>query len=91
MHHTWRMARVRRVLGWVFVRGPAAAYALADSGSSLVGFAGILGMFLVAGLGAGIGALVGLLAGASVGNAAFVGGAVGIGPRSIRHVPGAES
>ncbi|HWD81659.1 MAG TPA: hypothetical protein VG497_22345 [Kribbella sp.] len=73
------MTRVRRVLGWVFVRGPAAAYALADSGSSVVGYAGILGMFLVAGVGAGIGALVGLLAGASVGNAAFVGGAVGIG------------
>lgn len=59
MHHTWGMGRVRRVVGWVFVRGPAAAYALADSGSSVAGFAGILGMLLVAGAGPGLGVLSG--------------------------------
>jgi hypothetical protein len=73
------MGRIRGVLSWVFVRGPAAAYALADSGSSLVGIAAVLGMLLVAAAGAGIGALVGLVTSGSVGDAAFVGGMIGLG------------
>jgi hypothetical protein len=72
------MRRVRAGLGWVFVRGPAAAYAFADSGSSLFGVAALAAMALVAGLGAGIGALVGLVIG-NPGDAAFVGGMAGIG------------
>ncbi|NIK57084.1 DUF3592 domain-containing protein [Kribbella shirazensis] len=73
------MRRVRAGLGWVFVRGPAAAYALADSGSSLFGIGAVVAMALVAGVGAGIGALAGLAAQAPVGDAAFVGGMVGLG------------
>ncbi|WP_410785153.1 hypothetical protein [Kribbella sp. C-35] len=73
------MRRIRGVLSWAFVRGPAAAYALADSGSSLFGIGVLLAMALVAGLGAGVGALVGLVADRPVGDAAFVGGMVGIG------------
>ncbi|MFF0264459.1 hypothetical protein [Kribbella sp. NPDC004536] len=70
------MGRVRRVMGWVFVRGPAAAYVLADSGWSLMG---ILGMVLLGGAGAGIGAFAGVATSASVGDGAFVGGMVGVG------------
>jgi hypothetical protein len=73
------MGRLRVVLSWAFVRGPAAAYVLADSSSSLVGAASVLALFLIAGLGAGIGALVGLIAHSPVGDAAFVGGMIGIG------------
>lgn len=63
----------------MFVRGPAAAYAPADTGSSLFGYGVLLAMLLVAGIGAGIGALVGLVRHQPVGDAAFVGGMVGIG------------
>ncbi|TCC18055.1 hypothetical protein [Kribbella speibonae] len=73
------MRRIRGALSWVFVRGPAAAYELADSGSSLFGIGAVVAMGLVGGLGAGVGALVGVLAHRSVGDAAFVGGMVGLG------------
>ncbi|TCC42069.1 hypothetical protein [Kribbella speibonae] len=73
------MRRIRGALSWVFVRGPAAAYELADSGSSLFGIGAVVAMGLVGGLGAGVGALVGVLADRSVGDAAFVGGMVGLG------------
>jgi len=79
MHHTWRMRRLRGALSWAFVRGPAAAYALADSGSSLFGIGAVLAMALVAALGAGIGALVALVTGRPVDDAAFVGGMIGLG------------
>jgi hypothetical protein len=79
MHHTWRMRRLRGALSWAFVRGPAAAYALADSGSSLFGIGAVLAMALVAALGAGIGALIALVTGRPVDDAAFVGGMIGLG------------
>ncbi|MEU4604215.1 hypothetical protein AB0F43_14640 [Kribbella sp. NPDC023972] len=67
------MGRVRALLGWVFVRGPAAAYELADSGSSLFSVGVVAAMGLFAGMGAGIGALVGMVAGGSVSDAVFAG------------------
>ncbi|MEV0789275.1 hypothetical protein [Kribbella sp. NPDC050459] len=73
------MRRLRGALSWAFVRGPAAAYALADSGSSLFGIGAVLAMALVAALGAGIGALVALVTGRPVDDAAFVGGMIGLG------------
>lgn len=73
------MGKFRRALGWVFVRGPAAAYALADSGSSLFGIGALVGMLLISGIGAGAGALVGLMTGVPVADAAFAGGMVGLG------------
>ncbi|RZT19973.1 hypothetical protein EV649_3113 [Kribbella sp. VKM Ac-2569] len=73
------MGRLRGVLSWAFVRGPAAAYELADSGSSLFGIGAIVVMLLVGALGAGVGALVGLVAHSSVGDSAFVGGMIGLG------------
>jgi hypothetical protein len=73
------MGRLRVVLSWAFVRGPAAAYELADSGSSLFGIGGVLVLVVVAALGSGIGALVGLIAHRPVGDAVFVGGMIGIG------------
>ena len=79
MHHTWRMRRLHGALSWAFVRGPAAAYALADSGSSLFGIGAVLAMALVAALGAGIGALIALVTGRPVDDAAFVGGMIGLG------------
>ncbi len=79
MHQTWFMGRVKTALSWAFVRGPAAAYELADSGSSLFGIGTVVVMLLVGALGTGIGALVGLVAHRSVGDAAFVGGMIGLG------------
>ncbi len=79
MHETGCMGRLRVVLSWVFVRGPAAAYELADSGSSLFSVGALVVMALFAGLGAGIGALVGVLIGASVFDAALTGAAIGFG------------
>ena len=79
MHHTWRMRRLRGGLAWAFVRGPAAAYALAESGSSLFGIGAVLAMLLVAAIGAGVGALVALVAGRPIGDDAFVGGMIGLG------------
>ncbi|MGW6201121.1 hypothetical protein ACWF0M_33580 [Kribbella sp. NPDC055110] len=73
------MGRIRVVLSWAFVRGPAAAYELADSGSSLFGIGAVVAMLLVGVLGAGVGALVALVAHSSVGDAAFVGGMIGLG------------
>ena len=73
------MFRIRAVLSWAFVRGPAAAYELADSGSALFSWLSLGAMALLSGLGAGTGALVGLAAGASVSNAAFVGAMIGLG------------
>ncbi|WP_134006676.1 MULTISPECIES: DUF3592 domain-containing protein [Kribbella] len=73
------MGRLRVVLSWAFVRGPAAAYELADSGSSLFGIGGVLVLVVLAALGSGIGALVGLIAHRPVGDAVFVGGMIGIG------------
>jgi hypothetical protein len=73
------MVRVRAVLSWAFVRGPAAAYELADSGSSLFSLGVLAAMVLFAALGAGTGAVVGLLTGGSVSDAALVGAAIGFG------------
>jgi hypothetical protein len=73
------MRRIRGALSWAFVRGPAAAYELADSGSSLFGIGSVLVLVLVGAIGTGIGALTGLVAHRPVGDAAFVGGMIGIG------------
>ncbi|MET9317807.1 hypothetical protein ABZX12_38800 [Kribbella sp. NPDC003505] len=72
------MRRLRGALTWAFVRGPAAAYALADSGSSLFGIGALLAMLLVAALGAGVGAVVALATGRPAEDAAFVGGMIGL-------------
>ncbi|WP_327637302.1 hypothetical protein OHB24_02620 [Kribbella sp. NBC_00482] len=73
------MGRIRGALSWAFVRGPAAAYELADSGSSLFGMGVVAAVLLVGALGTGIGALVALVAHSPVGDAAFVGGMIGLG------------
>lgn len=79
MHDTWCMGRIRGALSWAFVRGPAAAYELADSGSSLFGIGAVAAIVLVGALGSGVGALVALVAHSPVGDAAFVGGMIGLG------------
>ncbi|MFC6161674.1 hypothetical protein [Kribbella jiaozuonensis] len=71
------MGRVRAVLSWGFVRGPAAAYAFLDTGSALASFASVAAIVLFAAIGAGIGALVGLATPSSVGDAAGVGALLG--------------
>lgn len=77
MHDTWCMGRLRSVLSWGFVRGPAAAYAFLDSGSTLASVASVAAIALCAALSAGIGALVGVVTQSSVGDAAGVGALVG--------------
>ncbi|GAA1605345.1 hypothetical protein GCM10009789_69130 [Kribbella sancticallisti] len=72
------MARIRSMLNWIFVRGPAAFYELAESGSWLFTLGTLGGMAVAAGLGAGVGALVGLLAGTSVSAAADTGFMIGL-------------
>jgi hypothetical protein len=57
------MARVRSVLRWVFLRGPAAFYELADSSRGLVSVLVLGALAAAAGLGAGIGALIALATG----------------------------
>lgn len=52
------MSRVRRLLRWVFVRGPAGFYELADSSSGLLSVLVLLALVVAGGLGAGIGALI---------------------------------
>jgi len=72
------MPRIRWVLAWVFVRGPAAVYELGESGSWIFTPILLAGMALTAGVGAGIGALVGVLAGTSVSDASFNGLMIGL-------------
>jgi hypothetical protein len=55
------MGRIRAGLSWVFVRGPAAAYAFLDSGSALASFVSVAAIVVSGAVGAGIGALVGVL------------------------------
>ncbi|WP_329002690.1 hypothetical protein OHA18_05980 [Kribbella sp. NBC_00709] len=71
------MGRLRAVLSWGFVRGPAAAYAFLDTGSALASFASVAAIVLIAALGAGVGALVGVVTRSSVGAAAGVGALIG--------------
>jgi hypothetical protein len=71
---------MRRVLSWVFVRGPAAFYEFADAnqGSTLFMLVILGALAVTGGLGAGIGALVGLMIGAVIGDAVFVGAMIGL-------------
>lgn len=52
------MSRVRSILRWVFLRGPAAFYELADSSSGLVSVLVLAALAAAGGVGAGIGALI---------------------------------
>ncbi|HET6295398.1 MAG TPA: hypothetical protein VFG33_18575 [Kribbella sp.] len=73
------MSRIRWVLAWVFVRGPAALYQLGESGSWIFTPILLAGMALTAGAGAGVGALAGVLAGTPVSDASFNGVMIGLG------------
>lgn len=77
MHDTWSMGRVRAMLSWGFVRGPAATYAFLGSGSTLASFASVAAIALSAALGAAVGALVGVVTRNSVGDVAGVGALIG--------------
>ncbi|RZU18868.1 hypothetical protein EV645_1068 [Kribbella rubisoli] len=77
MHDTWVMGRLRVVLSWGFVRGPAAAYAFLDSGSPLASVASVAAIVLCGAVGAGVGALVGVASQSSVGDAAGIGALIG--------------
>jgi hypothetical protein len=72
---------MRRVLSWMFVRGPAAFYEFAEGnqGSTLFMLVTLGALAVTGGLGAGVGALVGVLTGAVIGDAVFVGAMIGIG------------
>lgn len=71
------MGRLRVVLSWGFVRGPAAAYAFLDSGSPLASVASVAAIVLCGAVGAGVGALVGVASQSSVGDAAGIGALIG--------------
>jgi len=69
------MPRTRSALNWVFLRGPAHLYDVAES-ESLLPAAGLAGL---AGLGGGVGALIGLAGRREGTGAAQIGAAIGLG------------
>jgi hypothetical protein len=69
------MLRIRWMLRWGFVRGPAEFWRLAERDSWWL----LTGVLASGGAGAGIGALVGVLTGISTDDGAFYGGMIGVG------------
>ncbi|MGH3465391.1 MAG: hypothetical protein ACRDP9_28310 [Kribbellaceae bacterium] len=72
------MSRVRSVLRWVFVRGPAAFYELAESSPGLISVLTLAALAGAGGLGAGIGALIALSTTRPVSPAVDIGVVTGI-------------
>ncbi|WBQ06915.1 hypothetical protein [Kribbella sp. CA-293567] len=73
------MARVRLILSWVFVRGPATVYESAESRSSVASWIILGGMALSAALGAAGGSAFALATGRSTADTAWIGAGIGVG------------
>jgi hypothetical protein len=69
------MPQIRWMLRWVFVRGPAEFWRLAERDSWWL----LTGVLVSGAAGAGVGALVGVLTGISTDDGAFYGGMIGVG------------